>query len=106
MLRELFYTVTFVKAGNAQLQVLKGEKNQGCSFNAEQELMLFKGSEIAAESIPGTVLQLFALLTTKERGSLQIASFGLSVLVTGHASSALTYYIDTSVNSRNKSGEK
>jgi hypothetical protein len=56
MLRELFYTVTFVKAGNAQLQVLKGEKNQDCSFDPEHELMIFKGCEIFAESIPGTVL--------------------------------------------------
>ena len=43
---------------------------------------------------------------TEERGPLQIVSFGLSVLVTGHASSTLSYYMDTSVNNRNKSGEK
>ena len=107
MKRELFNVLTFVKMGRAQFQMLKQKDNQGCNVTADLEFLCFKFSELFAEAIPCTILQVFALVENQnERNAGQIGSLIISVIVTGYSASTLTYILDTSSKNRSKNGEK
>ena len=59
--------------------------------------------ELAAESIPGCVLQIFVLLTkTGVSGAGPIVSIGISALTTGFASAIVTFDKDVDAQSREK----
>ena len=106
MKRELFNVLTFVKVGRAQFQVLQQKDNQGCNVCAELEYTFFEASELFAEAIPCTLLQVFALVESQnERSAVQIVSLLISAFVTGHSASMMTYIMDTSSAKRSEIGK-
>ena len=60
-----------------------------------------QGVELATESIPGCVLQIYVLLTkTGVSGAGQLVSIGISALTTGFASAFIAFYKDVDAQSR------
>ena len=60
-----------------------------------------QGIELACESIPGCVLQIFVLMTAPGASSTgSIVSIGISTLTTGYTSSMITFDMDVDVNGR------
>jgi hypothetical protein len=105
MKRELLYVLTLTKSGRAQLNVLRGEDAQGCYFDAVTEMVFFECQEIMWESIPGSVMQSYALIKSYEdRELLQIVSLFASAAAVGAISSRMSYLYDISPKSRAKAG--
>jgi hypothetical protein len=105
MKREIFYVLTLVKGGRLQLNVLKGEDTQGCLIEAPFEKAFFESQEMVWESIPGTILQTFVIITNfKEREWSQMFSLLASVAAVGSISSRTSYVMDISANNREKAG--
>jgi hypothetical protein len=102
MKREMFYTLTLVKGGRTQLNLLKGVDTQGCNLEIAYELIIFQGCEIMFESIPGSVLQAHAIVVNKDYEWVQIISLFLSALFVATISSMMSIYQDISSRNREK----
>ena len=60
-----------------------------------------QGIELATESIPGCVLQLYAWLNSpEEAGKLALASIGISALTTGYTSAMIAFDMDLDAERR------
>jgi hypothetical protein len=61
--RELFYTLTLVKTGRVQLNVLMGQNTQGCSMSSTREMIFFEMQELVRARkqarVAASLLQLF-----------------------------------------------
>ena len=63
--------------------------------------MANKEIELATESIPGCVLQLYVWLTNPEQaGSFALASIGISAMTTGYTSAMIAFDFDIDTNRR------
>ena len=63
--------------------------------------LLTQSIELATESIPGCVLQIYVLLTkTGVSGAGPLVSIGISALTTGFASAIITFDKDVNAQSR------
>ena len=63
-------------------------------FDAKEEMVFTKGIEMICESIPGCVLQMFAILKSGDRSRPAIASIAVSALTTGFSSSSISFDFD------------
>ena len=91
-LLEAAATLTCTKPGLDAWKVASGaEQLQGALFHPLMEMAAAKAAEVATESVPGLVLQLFALLTSsaEDRSMLALVSVGISAASTGLAGTSL-----------------
>jgi len=59
------------------------------------------GTELAFESIPGCILQIYVWITSPEQaGSYALASIGISALTTGYTSTMIAFDMDVDVPHR------
>jgi hypothetical protein len=63
-------------------------------------MILSKGGEAATESLPASVLQVFALLSTKKRSKVALASVAISILTTSFTMTIMSFDYDLSPKKR------
>jgi hypothetical protein len=97
MLREALYTITFTKPFLNQIRVLTKQEEEGHEIvDYITELSFFKGVEVFGEAIPGTVIQLLAVISRPEQvTTVQMASLVMSVASTGITCMHMTYRKDS-----------
>jgi len=65
------------------------------------ETMINKGVELATESIPGCVLQVYVWMNSpEEAGSFALGSIWMSALTTGFSSAMISFDMDVDVTHR------
>ena len=100
MARETIIALTGLKPGFDAMRVASGKKMEEHQvLDAKTELISTKAIEMVCESIPGTVLQLFALLkqddlTLDSATKATIASILVSALTTGFSSASISFDFD------------
>jgi len=101
MLGEMLIVLTGLKPGFDAFNVCSGkEADEHSVFDAKTELVICKGIEMVCESIPGCVLQLFAILKNKDRTRRAIVSVAVSALTTGFNSASISFDADVDPQKR------
>jgi len=102
ILRELFFVVTFLKPAVDAYRVATGYEDDQLSISPLQELSMTKAMELAAESIPGNVLQIYVFITNPSRSTLHLVSILISTMTTAFSSAVMSYDFDASPDQRKK----
>ena len=93
MAKEMLIVLTGLKPGYDSFKVCSGqEMDDHHSLDAKVELVASKGIEMACESIPGGLLQLYVLL--KQRETMSLATVGsviVSAMTTGFSSASISF---------------
>ncbi|GMI35861.1 hypothetical protein TeGR_g6190, partial [Tetraparma gracilis] len=103
LLREVLIVVSGLKPGvDAMRVVSNAEMDKHHAMDAKQELAFTKGIEMFCESIPGCVLQVFALIQGGSGGKMRtkVLSIVVSALTTGMASASISYDFDSDPGNR------
>ena len=100
MAKEMLIALTGMKPGFDAYNVVRGkEMDEHDLFDAKFEMVATKGIEMFCESIPGCILQVYAVLKLLEKGQkapiLDLASIVISATTTGFASATISYDYDT-----------
>jgi len=102
ILRELFFVVTFLKPAVDAYRVATGHEDDQLSVSPLKELSASKAMELAAESIPGNVLQIYVFITNPTRSTLHLVSIIISTMTTAFASAVMSFDFDASPDQRKK----
>jgi len=100
MFREVMFVLTFVKPGVDAYRVATGYVDEDATVNPLVEMALSKGCELAAESIPGSLLQVYMYINSPDKLPVFLLSILISTLTTGFASALISYDMDVSVTNR------
>jgi len=101
-LREIFFVVTFLKPAVDAYRVATGHEDEQLNFSPLQEMALSKSIELACESIPGNVLQIYVFITNPTRSTLHLVSIIISTMTTAFASAVMSFDMDASPDQRKK----
>ena len=92
MIGEMLIVLTGCKPGFDAHAVISGKAmDEHGLLDAKLELVFCKAIEMAAESIPGCLLQLYANLQSGDRSRRAIASVAISALTTGFSSASISF---------------
>jgi len=95
MLGEMLIVLTGMKPGFDAFSVCSGkEMDEHGLMDAKAELVVCKGIEMVCESIPGCILQLYAILKSGDRSRRVIVSVAVSALTTGFISASISFDFD------------
>jgi len=95
MAAEMLIVLTGLKPAFDCARVVGGhEMQEHHAFDAKAELVMSKGIEMGCESIPGAVLQLYAILKSGSRKKRLIGSVVVSALTTGVSSATISFDFD------------
>ena len=101
-LRELFFVMTFLKPAVDAYRVATGKEDEQLGMSPLKEMGFSKGIELAAESIPGNVLQIYVFITSPTRSTLHLVSILVSTMTTAFASAVMSFDMDASPDQRKK----
>jgi len=103
MLGEMMIVLTGFKPGFDAARVIIGkEMDEHSVLDAKTEMVCTKGIEMACESIPGCVLQVFAILKSGDRSRRAILSVTVSAFTTGFSSGSISFDMDVDPAKRNE----
>ena len=93
--KEMLIVLSMLKPGFDAARVASGKKmEEHHSMDAKTELVATKGIELVCESIPGCVLQLYAILKTKDYSNRTAGSVMVSALTAGFSSASVSFDYD------------
>ena len=99
--RESLIVVFLVKPGVDAYRIATGaEPDERCTMSPLQESSYSRGIEMVAESIPASVLQGMAFLTSARRTRSKAISIGISLMTTAYNATLISYDLDTSPRKR------
>jgi len=99
--KEALITLTFLRPAVDAYRVSTNYEDKEASFDQLVEMVCNKGTELAFESIPGCILQLFVwLLAPEKAGTFALVSIGISCLTTGFTSAMIAFDLDVDVPRR------
>ena len=99
--KEALITVLFLRPAVDAYRISTNQENDELTIDSFSEMMINKCSELAFESIPGCILQLYVLLKNPEKaGRYALASIGIGCLTTGFSSAMIAFNYDTDVRRR------
>jgi len=101
-LREIFFVVTFLKPAVDAYRVATGHEDEQLNFSPLQEMGFSKCTELATESIPGNVLQIYVFITNPTRSTLHLVSILISTMTTAFASAVTSFDMEASPDQRKK----
>ena len=101
-LREIFFVVTFLKPAVDAYRVATGYEDDQLSMSPLKEMGFSKSTELACESIPGNVLQIYVFITSPTRSTLHLVSILISTMTTAFASAVVSFDMDASPEQRKK----
>jgi len=105
-LKEVAISVLFFRPIVDAYRVSTNQEDEDTTFDCLTEMLINKGIELATESIPGCVLQLYVWLDNPEdAGAYALLSVGISALTTGYTSSIIAFDFDTDVLHRKNQPE-
>ena len=91
----MLIVLTGMKPGFDARAVISGkEMDEHHVFDAKMEMVLTKGIEMVCESIPGCILQLYAILKSGDRSRRAVVSVAVSALTTGFISASISFDYD------------
>jgi len=100
MAREMLIVLTGMKPGFDARAVISGkEMDEHHLFDAKTQLVTTKCAEMIAESIPGCILQLYAILKSRDRSKRAVVSVAVSALTTGFISASISFDFDGKTSS-------
>ena len=100
-MKEVMICLLFLRPAVDAFRVSTNHEDEEATFNSLSEMIANKMSELATESIPGCVLQLYVWLTNpEEAGSTALVSIGISALTTGFSSAMIAFDFDVDVPHR------
>ena len=100
-LKEVLITLFFLRPAVDTYRVSTNHEDDGANFNSLNEMVMNKGIELATESIPGCVLQLYVWLNSpEEAGTFALVSIGVSAATTSFASAMIAFDFDVDVPHR------
>ncbi|GMI27683.1 hypothetical protein TeGR_g8672, partial [Tetraparma gracilis] len=105
LLREVLIVVSGLKPGvDAKRVVSNAEMHEHHLLDAKSELMFTKGVEMFCESIPGCILQVYALIQGGSGGQMgtKVFSIVVSAITTGMGSASISYDCDSDPEGRRK----
>jgi hypothetical protein len=106
MFLEMLSVILFVKPGADAHRVASGtEQLPGASFSPLTEMVITKAAELVFEAIPGLVLQVIALIGTKEVRISAVVSIFISTASSALTATTLFWDIDTDPGSRKRNPE-
>jgi len=92
MAKELLIVVTLMKSAVDAFRVASGhEMEEHHIFDAKSELVVTKCVEMIAESIPGSLLQLYVLLKVRNVSRAAVGSVIVSAMTTGFSSASISF---------------
>jgi len=94
---EAAITVFFLRPIVDAYRVSTNQEDEETTFENMEEMIINKCSELATESIPGCVLQLYVWLNNnpEDVGTYALISIGISALTTGYNSAIIAFDFDT-----------
>jgi len=103
VLREIFPVLIGFKPAVDAYRVAAGVKQEkGQAVDPMIEMTYMKIIELFAEAIPGVIIQLMAIATSKEVDLSSWVSLAFSTFTTGFVSATISYDLDTEPESRQK----
>ena len=91
----------FLRPAVDAFRVSTNREDEETTADSLSEIIINKAAELATESIPGCVLQVYVWLTRpEEAGSFALGSIGISALTTGFASAMIAFDLDVDVPHR------
>jgi len=100
-IKELLISLFFLRPAVDAYRVSKNHKDDELTMSSLSELILNKCSELATESIPGGILQIYVLLITRDESeTFALASITISIITTGFTSAMIAYDNDVDVSHR------
>jgi len=92
MAKDMLIVMTFAKPGYDCYKVCSNQDmDEHHVFDAKTELVLTKGAEMMAESIPGSLLQLYVLLKVRNVSGATVGSVIVSAMTTGFSSASISF---------------
>jgi len=99
--KEVVINLFFLRPAVDAYRVSTNHVDDEVTFDQLSELVLNKGCELACESVPGCVLQLYVwLLTPEKAGTFALVSIWISCLTTGFVSAMIAFDMDVDVPHR------
>jgi len=99
--KEALITMAFLRPAVDAYRVSTNHEDEEANFDQLSEMIVNKCCELACESIPGCVLQLYVWLLTPEiAGTYALVSIGISCLTTGFASAMIAFDMDVDLPHR------
>ncbi|GMI32508.1 hypothetical protein TeGR_g10375 [Tetraparma gracilis] len=98
LLREVLITVSGLKPGvDAMRVVSNAEMDEHHMMDAKMELVVNKCCEMVCESVPGCILQVYALIqgASGDKMRTKVLSIAVSALTTGMSSASISYDFDS-----------
>ena len=101
LLREMVPVVVGLKPAVDAFRVASGAKiEEGQAFDPLAEMTYVRATEMFAESIPGVLIQLLAIMTDGHASAVALTSLAISALTTGFISATISYDWDTDPRNR------
>ena len=100
ILREVMFVLTFLKPGVDAYRVATGYIDEETTASPLVEMVLGKGIELAGESIPGSLLQVYMYINSPDKLPVFLLSILISTLTTGFTSALISFDMDVSVANR------
>ena len=96
--REILITALFMRPAVDAYRVSTNHEDKEANMDQLSELVLNKCIELACESIPGCILQLYVWLSApEEAGTYALVSIAISCLTTGFTSAMIAFDMDVDV---------
>jgi hypothetical protein len=100
-IREVMYVLMCVKPGvDAYRIAVDWESEEKTKFEPMHEMLMSKGTETVFESLPASVLQMFALLKATTRSQAAIASIVISIMTTAFTATIMAFDYDLAPKKR------
>jgi len=101
--KEVLITVLFLRPAVDAYRISTNQENDELTMDSLSEMICNKGSELAFESIPGCILQLYVWLSAPDKtGTYALVSIAISCLTTGFTSAMIAFDMDVDVPHRKK----
>jgi len=101
ILSEALLTLFFLRPAVDAYRISTNHEDEEVNFEPLFEMIANKCSELANESIPGCVLQLYVWLTNpNDAGSFALLSIAISALTTGYTSAMIAFDMDVDADHR------
>eukprot|EP00519_Triparma_laevis_P011501 CAMPEP_0182508184 /NCGR_PEP_ID=MMETSP1321-20130603/24535_1 /TAXON_ID=91990 /ORGANISM="Bolidomonas sp., Strain RCC1657" /LENGTH=665 /DNA_ID=CAMNT_0024714221 /DNA_START=50 /DNA_END=2047 /DNA_ORIENTATION=- len=95
IIKECLYVMSLTKPGvDAYRVAINAEDVPGSICSPRSEMMYFKGVELFAEAIPGSLVQSYAFLAGSNQSSAAVFSLAVSVSVAAFTSTTISFDID------------
>jgi len=99
--KEVLITISFLRPAMDAYRVSMNHEDEEVTIDQLSEMIVNKVCELACESIPGCILQLYIWLKNPEKaGTFALVSIGISCLTTGFASAMIAFDMDVDVPHR------